>query len=413
MADKLAWTGELAWTGRSPRLSRVIGEALLVVIVALAIDVRILASSDAEQHTHGFAYAFGPVIAVGLLARKRWPLWALGYSLVMLLIYHATGNPGMSPALALAVPVHYAAYAGRFWWAAGAAGLSVVTATAISLLERDGNVVDTLTERLLEAALLAVLVLLGETRRLRGAEADRSRREAERIAHDKELDTDRRLAEQRLKIARDLHDVLAHTLAAASLQASVAADTLDDDPDTSRAAVEAIWLACRDARVELAAAVGLLRAEGVRALESPGDGSGDPVAGLEQLDRLIEHASRAGLQIEVCTDGAPSSLPPAVNLTAYRVIQEALTNVARHSTAQTVQLSLTYRPAELSLSVQDDGPAKQPPGRQADDDQGGYGLLGMQERLAAIGGKLTAGTASGGFLVTATLPLPADARSRS
>jgi signal transduction histidine kinase len=413
MADNLAWTGKLAWTGPPPRLSKAIGEALLVVIVALAIDVRILASADTEQNAHAFTYVFGPVIAVGLLARKRWPLWALGYSLAVLLIYHATGNPGMSPVLALAVPVHYAAYAGRFWWAVGAAGLSVVTATAFSLVEHDGTVVGTLTERLLEAALLAVLVLLGETRRLRGTEADRSRREAERIARDKELDTDRRLAEQRLKIARDLHDVLAHTLAAASMQASVAADTLDDDPDTSRAAVEAIRQACRDARVELAAAVGLLRSDGVRALESPGDKLGDPVAGLEQLDQLIERAARAGLRIEVRTDGTPAPLPPAVDLTAYRVIQEALTNVARHSSAQTVQLRLTYRPVALSLSIQDEGPANQPPGRHPDDEQGGYGLLGMQERLAAIGGELTAGTASGGFLVTATLPLPADARSRS
>src|SRR5689334_22911644 len=105
MADKLTWTTEPAWitepawttkpawTGWSPRLTRVIGEAVLVAIVAIAIDVRILASADTEPRAHGLTFVFGPVIAVGILARKRWPLGALGYSLVMLLIYHATGNP--------------------------------------------------------------------------------------------------------------------------------------------------------------------------------------------------------------------------------------------------------------------------------------------------------------------------------
>jgi signal transduction histidine kinase len=396
--------GEL--NGHTLRIRRTLGDALLVGAVAAAVDLRVLASAGNEQHPGGVGYVFGPLIALGLFARWRWPMATLGWALALLLIYHATGNPGMSPVLALAVPVYAAAHAGRLWWATGAAGVAVAVASVVSLTEGDEPVVQVATQRLLEAALLAVLLLLGETRRMRGVEARRSRQEAARIAADKDVETRQRLAEQRLEIARELHDVLAHTLAAASIQASVAADTLDDDPATSRAAIDWIRQACRDARAELAAAVGLLRADGTPNAEAAwGTAAGrEPAGGLDQLDGLLHRVGQAGLQVALHTDGEAMPVPPEVGLTAYRVVQEALTNVVRHSGAHGAEVRLTYRRHALQLDVEDPGPARSP---SRDD---GFGLLGMRERVAAIGGRMHAGgTGAGGYRVAATLPLRAVA----
>ena len=390
------------------RLRPILLEGLLMLAVAAAIDLRISASAHADDQRTAVGYLFGPLIAIGLPLRRERPLLALGYPLVVLFVYHAADNPGISPALALAVPVHYAAYAGRMWWAVAASGLAVVVATGVSLAEDRGTVEYLLTQRILEAALLAVLVLLAETRRMRALEARRSSRESERLAREKEVEARQGLAEQRVQIARELHDVLAHTLAAATVQAAVAADTMDDDPVTSRGAIEAVRQACREARSELAAAVGLLRAD-----EAIGRPSTDtrlgPVAGLGKLEHLLAQARRSGLDVSLRREGAAVSLPPAVDLTAYRVIQEALTNVVRHSAAGSAEVVLTFTRESLGLSVHDSGPPAPRLGEVGKSGPGGYGLLGMRERVSAIGGELAAASdGSGGFQATARLPLAPD-----
>jgi len=182
-------------------------------------------------------------------------------------------------------------------------------------------------------------------------------REAQRAAQhaiiDREREASSRVTQERLRIARELHDVLAHTLAGAAVQAAVAADTLADDPATCREAVEQVRASCREARAELGATVGVLRAGGADGPDPGRDRA--PAPTLAQIDSVLEMGRRSGLRIDMPVTGSPRDLPPAVGMTAYRIIQESLTNVVRHAAAQSVTVSLHYRPAELAVSVTDDG----------------------------------------------------------
>jgi signal transduction histidine kinase len=176
------------------------------------------------------------------------------------------------------------------------------------------------------------------------------------------------------------------------VQAGVAADTLADDPETSRTAIEAVRGACREARVELAATLGILRAGG------PAERA--PVPGIDQLAGLFDLVRDAGLRVDLSVEGEQADVPPAVSLTTFRIVQESLTNVVRHARAKSVLVSLTYGATELTLSITDDGIGSSAPTRSE-----GFGLIGMRERATSIGGRFVAGdNAAGGYRVVAALP---------
>ena len=227
------------------------------------------------------------------------------------------------------------------------------------------------------AAIFAtVVVALVSLRRRRVAE-EREVREQEQA---------RRIGEERLAIARDLHDVLAHSLSVVQVQAGVALHLLDERPDHVRGALEAIKSASDDGMRELRAAVATLRREGP---------SYEPAPGLEELPRLLDGARASGLVVREHRTGE-RDVPPAVGLVAYRVVQEALTNVVRHAGATAVDVHVGLG-ARVVLAVEDDGRGGGA-GR-------GDGLLGMQERVAALGGTLEAGPRpEGGWRVRAVLP---------
>jgi signal transduction histidine kinase len=228
------------------------------------------------------------------------------------------------------------------------------------------------------------------------------RRAARHAALERERELERRVTEERLCIARELHDVLAHTLAGAAIQAGVAADTLTDDPNTSRAAMAEVRASYREARAELAATLGVLRADPVAA-RAPDRHS--PVPGLAHLDAPLGMARDAGLKVDVLLDGRPRPLPPPVDITAYRIVQESLTNVVRHASARSVVISLAYGPGEVIVSIIDDGKGDEPRNGSYPATGDGYGLIGMRERTAAIGGHIAVGPRpQGGFQVVATLP---------
>jgi signal transduction histidine kinase len=254
------------------------------------------------------------------------------------------------------------------------------------------------------AGLMASLILLGETRRSRHVIAENTRLAAARAALDREREFDRRAAEERLRIARELHDVLAHTLTGAAVQAAVAADTLADDPVTTRSALEAVRQSFREARAELSATLGLLRADQIDS------DSREPAPNLAQLDTLLASARSAGLRAELTVEGEPHRLPPAIELTAYRIVQEALTNVIQHADAQTVNVNVAFHPDRLCVSVSDDGRGDANGGALEHAPRNGHGLVGMSERVAAVGGTITArGRPLSGFDVVATLPVPTAA----
>jgi len=203
-------------------------------------------------------------------------------------------------------------------------------------------------------------------------------------------------AGERLRLARELHDTIAAAIAVIAIQAGVADHALQRcqaEPQRARAALQTIRAASLQALDELQAAVRTLRG---------GAGARGPRPGVAQLDALISLAGGAGLRVELAVVGATRPLPPTVDLAAYRIVQEALTNVLRHAGSATARVRLTYREGDLTVQVDDNGRGaggRRPSGR-------GNGLLGMQERVAALGGRLEAGPRSGGgFRVVATIPL--------
>jgi signal transduction histidine kinase len=377
----------------------------LVVIVAVAIDLQIAVAAEPGEHApSGPGYVLGALMALVLLVRRRWPLGVLTAVLVLLLIYNGMSLPGLSPVLPWAVPLYNAASAGRLWWAVGAAVAALSGTLMIMLLKDDITTTTAFSRAVLDGALLGALVLLGETVRSRRALAEQMRAAAVRAAAEREGEANRRATHERLHIARELHDVLAHTLAGAAVQAGVAADTLADDPETSRAAIETVRVACREARAELAATLGVLRAGGGTA----GSGTPDraPVPGIDRLADLFGFARDAGVRVEFSVDGESAPVPAAVGLIAYRIVQESLTNVVRHARARSVVVSLCYDPAALTVSITDDGVGAR---ARPQNGNGGYGMTGMRERAASVGGRIEVGDQpEGGYRVVATLPTAAD-----
>jgi signal transduction histidine kinase len=391
----------------TPLLRRALAESALTVAAAAAIGLRIYVSGQHDARLPGVpAYLFAFLIAALLPARRRAPLAVLLASVGLIIVYHALGNPGISPVIPLAVPLYAAAVAGHLRWAAAAAASCMIAAALFTILQDHVAVTASVTQLLPQIALLAALVLLGDALRGRRALAQEARRAAQRAARDREREATRQVIEERLRIARELHDVLAHTLAGVSVQAAVAADTLADDPATSREALDAVRISCREARAELAATVGVLRADPHRN-GYPDDRA--PMPGLARLHALLDMAGRAGLRVEVAHQGEPRPLPPAVDMTAYRIVQESLTNAVRHAAAQRVSVDLAYGPREVVVSIVDDGHGARGKAVRADAGPGGFGLLGMRERAGAVGGALVAGDGpDGGFSVVATLPTTAE-----
>ncbi|HEV2058083.1 MAG TPA: sensor histidine kinase [Solirubrobacteraceae bacterium] len=230
--------------------------------------------------------------------------------------------------------------------------------------------------------------------RNRRAWADEVRRRQQRAEQDREREAERRVQQERLRIAREMHDVLAHTIAAINVQAGVGADVLDAAPARALASLRTIRQQSRDAMTELKATVGVLR-EG--APEAPRA----PAPGLAQLDGLLDMAADAGVHVKLSIAGVTRPLPGAVGLTAYRIVQESLTNVVRHAHASTATVRIHYRPDTVLLEVRDNGSGDTNGAPEHD----GHGLIGMRERAAALGGTLEAGAAhGGGFHVRAMLP---------
>jgi signal transduction histidine kinase len=225
----------------------------------------------------------------------------------------------------------------------------------------------------------------------RAATAEREREHLATIA----------VAEERATIARELHDVVAHSMAVMIVQADGASYALDSEPEQARVAIKQVAATGRDALEDMRRLVGVLRG----AATDEADTTDRRRAGLDQLDTLLDRARGAGLVLQVTEQGVREALPPAVELAVFRIVQEALTNVLRHAGPQArVALSLWYRPGMVALEVTDDGG-----GRLATDlsrpSGAGNGLVGMRERVAVHGGTFAAGPRlGGGWSVSAQVP---------
>lgn len=243
--------------------------------------------------------------------------------------------------------------------------------------------------------LLAVGVsLLGDARRLRShtiVERDEARESAAASQHEQAI------MEERARIARELHDVVAHDVSMISVQAETARLTTPGMPEEGKERLQAIGQTARDALAELRRVLGVLRADDDEAERTP-------QPGLARLTELVTAARSSGTQVRLTVDGPAAPLLPGVDLTAYRIVQEALTNARRHAPGAHVEVGVRYSDETLRVRVRDYGPGLSPTARD------GHGLVGMRERAVMVGGTLETGPAyGGGFLVDANLPLRGEA----
>jgi signal transduction histidine kinase len=241
-------------------------------------------------------------------------------------------------------------------------------------------------------AWLITLIALSEMVRYR-----RDRAEAAARSHDEELR--RRATEERLHIARELHDVVAHNMSLISIQAGVALHLLDKQPDQARESLSTIKDASKEALVELRSILGVLRQ-----VDEPAEGAPrQPVPGLRRLEDLVERSRAAGVDVRLEVDDQLGTLPRQVDLAAFRIVQESLTNVAKHADDRAALVRLRVEGAGVAVDVLDEGSGVAPAGN---DPGGGNGIVGMRERAAAVGGTLEAGPRPGrGFAVRAWLPM--------
>ncbi|MFG3281019.1 sensor histidine kinase [Streptomyces sp. NPDC048111] len=326
-----------------------------------------------------------------LLVRLRHPVVAVFGASAAALVYLAAGYPYGPVFFPVAVGCFTAVIAGHRRQAWGAVAMLWLGHLAVAhwlyrWLPPAHDAAPAWTQEVAVAAWAVAVVAVAELVRVRREQWARER--AGRAAAAK-----RRADEERLRIARELHDVLAHSISVINVQAGVGLALLDSDPEQARTALTTIKSASKEALGEVRQVLETLRA--------PGEAPRSPAPGLDRLPELVEQAAGAGLTVRTTSTGRPVTLPPGADLAAFRIVQEALTNVVRHSAARTARVAVGYEPGALVLRIEDDGPAS------ANEAGGsGNGLIGMRERAAALGGTVDAGPAGrAGFRVTARLPL--------
>jgi signal transduction histidine kinase len=384
--------------------------ALVAVLVELNV---VVGGGPGAVPLNGVAYLLGAVLAVPILFRHRWPLGSLLGCSALVLVYYIADRRNISPAPLLCLPLYDAAVAG---YLAAAIAIPVffmsVGLIVVDVSEHQG-LVTLATDFLPSIAVLALAVMLGEVVRSRRALAAETADRLRLAAEEREAETGRRVAEERLRIARELHDTVAHSMATITVQAGSALHVLGQGdqaggPDGNlRSALLAIRETSKGALNEIRATLGQLRNE------TPDESAELREAGLDRLPALCEAVTAAGAPVTVTTEGQPRPVSPAVGHAAYRILQESLTNVLRHAGAQArAAVCLSYEPGALAIRVADDGNG---PGTAAGDRLSGHGLTGMAERAAAVGGSFSAAAGSdGGFVVVARLPAAgADAAAES
>ncbi|MER6687062.1 MULTISPECIES: sensor histidine kinase [Streptomyces] len=339
--------------------------------------------------------------AAALVFRRRAPRTVLAVTGTVSLVECVTGDPRAPVAMSAVIALFtVAATTDRSTtWRLGLLTMTVLTAAAMLA----GPLPWYAQENLGVLAWTGIGATAGDAVRSRRAVVQAIRDRAERAERTREEEARRRVAEERLRIARDLHDVVAHHIALVNVQAGVAAHVMDKRPDQAKEALAHVREASRSALDELRATVGLLRQSGDP--EAPTE----PAPGLSRLEELADTFRSAGLPVSVARADQGTELPAAVDLAAYRIVQEALTNVRKHAGPEAgAEVSVVRVGPNVEVTVLDDGPGTPdgPEAGRAFGDGGGHGLLGMRERVTALGGTLTTGPRyGGGFRVHAILPV--------
>jgi signal transduction histidine kinase len=382
-----------------PRRAANVGDLLLVAVLALALEVQIVVTHP--EGSLALNLISGIALTVPLLWRRRAPLAMLAVFSATAIANEALGgalftstdpgqssaNPPLFGALATGIAVFYSVgehaedRRARIGLLAGIACLWIMAITA------DQTTFQTFVW---SAGLLAATPWfagrVARGRRLRIAALEREREQQTRIA----------VSDERARIARELHDIVAHSVSVIAVQAQGAQSILDRDPERAVEALGAIERTARTALGDMRHSLAALR-------DGRGETSLAPEPTVDDLDELIAQARASGLQVELAIQGERRPLPHSLELSTYRIVQEALTNTIKHARGARSQVAIGYGKRELEIAVDDDGPGP-PVGPR--DGPPGHGLIGMRERVCALGGELYAGAGSGGgFVVHATLPV--------
>jgi signal transduction histidine kinase len=473
-------------------------DVLATAVVIAAVQLNSVTATGPDQHSlDALTYTFGTVVALPVLLRRRWPRGVLIACSVLLFAFYSLARRNISPVPLLCLPLYDATAAGFLALAIVIPAFYMVAGLIVVGGSTHQSMLSLASEFLPSVVVLLLAVLLGDMVRSRRAIAAQTAERLRLAAAQREREAARRVAEERLRIARDLHDTVAHSMATIAVQAASALHVLGagqagpgasgpgapgpgtpgsgaagarsagarsaeapgggadgagtacgpgaggapgagadagaspaagaEVPGVVREALSTIRDTSKAALADIRITLGELRGE-----EGERESAETRTAGLARLDALSDAVRAAGAPVTVVVQGDPGRLPPAVDHSAYRILQECLTNVLRHAGPQaSAEVVLRYEPAALTIEVTDDGlgsgaaaapePAAgpgstgtwpPPTGGQGLTERagapGGHGLTGMTERAEALGGQLTAGPRpAGGFAVTARLPLPA------
>lgn len=399
------WQRRLVWP-LSPRLKDPRLKDPRLTDLAVAAFVALLTGMDAAVNDPGYRQAdwltwlLFAVSVAALLVRSRWPLAVTVVTGAACAGWALYGHIGELLNLPVMVALYALAVQGDRRRTLRTAVVAALVSGVVSVIAGK-DVAQPQGAPLLEMLWPLVPLLLGEVvrgrRELMAEYADR----AERAEADREREARRKVDQERVRIARELHDVVAHTVSAMTVQAGLALDALDSRPEVARTAMRQVRTSGKEAVRELRTTVGVLR-DGRRT------DSAAPAPRLAQLDELMEGVRATGLRVSLHTDTGTDTggreLPQLVELAAYRIVQEALTNVIKHADARHVAVSVATEGGGLAVEVTDDGPATTAgPGE-------GYGLIGMRERATATDGTLEAGPLrGGGWRVRAVIPVDGGA----
>jgi signal transduction histidine kinase len=403
-----------AWIRSHPITSDAVAAAVLLVAAVVSSD---LVFANFRAHDPEYATPDTTAVAVGLAAliaplslRRRAPIAVLATCTAALLFTRIVlGSQEVAiTTIAMSLAVYSAAAHGRPRLRTWVCGICLIAVIALSWRDAVAGTrgmptmvpVAFFTTVLINTALFCAMWALGValgSRRRRTQELLERTVELER---EREENASRAVFDERVRIARELHDVVAHHVSMMGVQAGAARVVIGRDPAKAKDALSSIEASSRQAVAELHGLLGFLRR----------DGDADELApqpGLAELDALAQSMSDSELVVEVRVEGERRALAPTVDVSAYRIVQEALTNTLKHAGASRADVLLRYRPGELELEITDDGRANGKPSSGP----GGLGLIGMRERAGLHGGRLTAGPGAwGGYVVRVTLPTPAGRR---
>jgi signal transduction histidine kinase len=347
------------------------------VAVGVAAVLAVVISADQGGGAGIAAYLWAAALGALMFWRRRYARTVLVLTILGLFAYYAEGFPAIGVAVPVAAALYAAAEAGHRSTAAIGAATVLAVSVTFRLLEGQDFRYVVLYEGVGHAALMAAAIMLGEL--------IRARRRIDALTEQHiTLEAERRLSEHKQALSRDLHDSIGHTLTVAAIHTSVAQQEAHRHPDAAAAALDHVSEAVSQALDELRATVRELRA--------------DPPPSLRDVETLAETARAAGFHVRTRIESVDE---PEVSTTAYRLVQEAVTNALRHSAGRRITVDVWRASDDLRVLVQDDGATADPAEEHA-------GLAGLRERVEALGGHLDAGPAPRGWHVSATLPLLAD-----